>query len=472
MNDYQNIKEQGHLGGFEVYRKSVAGTLDFERETLHVSDDQKKIVSIETKTVEDGDVISSPDAVIRYQYDNHLGSSTLELDHTAALISYEEYHPFGTTSYRSGSTDNEVSMKRYKYVGKERDDETGLFYYGARYYAAWLCRFVSVDPLQFDYPQLTPFNYAGNKPITHIDIDGMQSSGDEKITTQPRYSEQRDDDGNLLSKTKEQSSLTLNDDGSVTVHNLKGTMKYNDDGTTSTFVEPYSETVNNSDELSDKGKEYLNLISNYAAEGTKGFIRSQGFNFAETGFSKYNPRQDYFNKLAPLKENLIKGKLSKENYAWARYQAQRSVRSKSSTYGKLIAEVAKTSKQQQQHAHEISRGLKEFPKNAQGTRKSINTLAQYSKSIFRGLTVLSASLSVYDVITSPDPNKAAAQELTGWAGATMGSLSGAKMGFAVGALFGGVGAPIGAIIGGIAGGAFGYWAGAKAGNAAYEKLNH
>ncbi len=120
---------------------------------------------------------------IRYQYDNHLDSACLELDENAAIISYEEYHPFGTTSYRSGRSNTEVSLKRYKYVGKERDEETGLYYYGARYYAAWLCRFVSVDPLQFEYPQLTPYNYAGNKPITHIDIDGMQSTGDEKRNT-------------------------------------------------------------------------------------------------------------------------------------------------------------------------------------------------------------------------------------------------------------------------------------------------
>ena len=58
--------------------------------------------------------------------------------------------------------------------------QTGLYYYGFRYYAAWLCRFVSVDPLQFEYPQLTPYNYAGNKSVTHIDIDGLQSTGDEK----------------------------------------------------------------------------------------------------------------------------------------------------------------------------------------------------------------------------------------------------------------------------------------------------
>jgi RHS repeat-associated protein len=68
----------------------------------------------------------------------------------------------------------QTSLKRYKYVGKERDEETGLYYYGARYYAAWICRFVSVDPLQFDYTYYTPFQYAGNKPITFIDLDGLE----------------------------------------------------------------------------------------------------------------------------------------------------------------------------------------------------------------------------------------------------------------------------------------------------------
>ncbi len=103
-------------------------------------------------------------------------SACLELDQTAQIISYEEYHPYGTTSYRSGRTETEVSLKRYKYVGKERDEETGLYYYGARYYAAWICRFVSVDPLQFDYPYYTPYQYAGNKPITYIDLDGLEEA--------------------------------------------------------------------------------------------------------------------------------------------------------------------------------------------------------------------------------------------------------------------------------------------------------
>lgn len=160
------IEERFYLGDYELYRKTTSGTVDFERKTVHISDDKKKIALIETKTGEQ--------EVTRYQYDNHLGSASLELDENAEIISYEEYHPFGTTSYRSGRTETETSQKRYKYVGKERDEETGLYYYGARYYAAWICRFVNVDPLQFEYPELTSFQYASNRPITGIDLDGLE----------------------------------------------------------------------------------------------------------------------------------------------------------------------------------------------------------------------------------------------------------------------------------------------------------
>src|SRR6056297_1581960 len=130
------------------------------------SDDQKRIAMIDN----DGTT-----ETIRYQYDNHLGSASLELDQNAATISYEEYHPFGTTSYRAGRSDTETSLKRYKYVGKERDEETGLYYYGARYYAAWIARFVSVDPLNDDYPELSSYQYASNRPIIAIDLDGLEA---------------------------------------------------------------------------------------------------------------------------------------------------------------------------------------------------------------------------------------------------------------------------------------------------------
>jgi RHS repeat-associated protein len=170
-----NITEtRYYIGGYEVFRKEVNQTLDTERTTLNIADDKKVFVRVEQKTGEN--------EIVRYQYDNHLGSACLELDEQGQIISYEEYHPFGTTSYRSGRSETEVSLKRYKYNGKERDEETGLYAYGMRYYATWLCRFVSVDPLQFKYPELTPFQYSSNNPVTMIDLDGAEGvKPDDKV---------------------------------------------------------------------------------------------------------------------------------------------------------------------------------------------------------------------------------------------------------------------------------------------------
>lgn len=169
------VKERIYLGGYEIYREYQSGTLDKERESIHIMDDQRRIALVETLTVDNGGAVGSPTPVIKYQLGNHLDSASLELDDAANVISYEEYHPFGTSAYRLGTTSAEVSLKRYRYVGKEHDDETGLYYYGARYYCPWLCRFISVDPLKDKYPFYTTYQYAGNKPITSIDRDGMEA---------------------------------------------------------------------------------------------------------------------------------------------------------------------------------------------------------------------------------------------------------------------------------------------------------
>ncbi|MDY0393071.1 MAG: RHS repeat-associated core domain-containing protein, partial [Candidatus Bipolaricaulis sp.] len=175
----------------------------------------------------DNEIPVTTTEIVRYQYSNHLGSASLELDENALIISYEEYHPFGTTSYHSGNNETEVKRKRYRYVGKERDDETGLYNYGFRMYAPWLGRFISVDPLQFEYPQLTPFNYAGNKPITHIDIDGLQGTGDKKLGIDPNrnknktiYSDYYFPKGTTTSDLGGRKPLTI-DEASEAFHAVK-----------------------------------------------------------------------------------------------------------------------------------------------------------------------------------------------------------------------------------------------------------
>ena len=161
-----NGKDHLYIGGYEVLKyTSPAVEENYQRITIKLSDDTKTFVLIERQTTLIG-------STVRYQYDNHLGSACLELDEWANIISYEEYHPFGTTSYRAGRSYIETSLKRYKYCGKERDEETGLYYYGARYYAAWLCRWVSTDPMKEERTWVSPYNYCQNNPITITDLNG------------------------------------------------------------------------------------------------------------------------------------------------------------------------------------------------------------------------------------------------------------------------------------------------------------
>ncbi|WP_259696987.1 RHS repeat-associated core domain-containing protein [Pseudomonas brassicacearum] len=81
----------------------------------------------------------------RYNLTDHLGSSCLELDNEAEVISQETYHPFGSTAWFAGRSEVEASYKTVRYSGKERD-ATGLYYYGFRYYVPWLQHWINPDP--------------------------------------------------------------------------------------------------------------------------------------------------------------------------------------------------------------------------------------------------------------------------------------------------------------------------------------
>jgi RHS repeat-associated protein len=114
----------------------------------------------------------SDKSLTRYIYSNHLQSSALELDNFGKVISYEEYHAFGTTSYHLKNSDINAVAKRYRYTGKERDEESGLYYHGARYYIPWLCRRCAVDPLESDYAGWSSYNYCNCSPVVIVDPTG------------------------------------------------------------------------------------------------------------------------------------------------------------------------------------------------------------------------------------------------------------------------------------------------------------
>lgn len=193
-------EERIYLGGFELYRQTTnAGHMQEETETLHIADDTGRIAIVETKTVKDG--ISVTEQLIRYQYSNHQGSSALELDDAADIISYEEYYPFGCTAYQAINKTITANAKRYRYTGMERDDETGLEYHGSRYYIPWLGRWLSADPAGIE-AGINLYMYAHNSPIVYTDTNGMDP-GDPQLNVSPNINKSQgateyDEENNTL----------------------------------------------------------------------------------------------------------------------------------------------------------------------------------------------------------------------------------------------------------------------------------
>jgi RHS repeat-associated protein len=160
--------ERIYLGSYEIYRLYIGANAGLVRESLHIADDKQRIALVDTRNQGDD---GSPQQLIRYQYSNHLGSASLELDADAQIISYEEYTPFGSTTFQLVRNDIEVPVKRYRYTGKERDEETGFYYHGARYFAPWLGRWTSCDRHHAS-PSMNLFEYADSNPVKFWDPDG------------------------------------------------------------------------------------------------------------------------------------------------------------------------------------------------------------------------------------------------------------------------------------------------------------
>ncbi len=162
-------KERFYVGGIELYREFTGGTtITLARETLHVMDDKQRVAVVETRTQgSDG----APGQLLRYQFTNHLGSACLELDAAAQVISYEEYCPYGNTSYQAGHSTIEVTQKRYRYTGLERDEESGLNFHHARYYAMWLGRWTSCDPAGLRDGS-NVYSFVSGNPLRLVDTTG------------------------------------------------------------------------------------------------------------------------------------------------------------------------------------------------------------------------------------------------------------------------------------------------------------
>ena len=101
------------------------------------------------------------------------------VDYGGAFYNREEYRPYGESSFGS------FAKKRYRFTGKERDEESSLYYHGARYYAPWAARWTATDPLgMVDGPNL--YAYVRGNPICLSDPSGTQVPKKRKFISGPQ----------------------------------------------------------------------------------------------------------------------------------------------------------------------------------------------------------------------------------------------------------------------------------------------
>ncbi len=102
-----------------------------------------------------------------YYLADHLGSTRSLVDGSGTVTATYDYRPYGKVLATSGT-----DAIRFKFTGHERDDESGLDYMLARSYAYDIGRFLRPDPMQDEYPGLSPYAYVANNPLKFIDPDG------------------------------------------------------------------------------------------------------------------------------------------------------------------------------------------------------------------------------------------------------------------------------------------------------------
>ncbi len=159
------INEVRYLPGLEI-RTTADG------EILHVITAQAGRNGVRVLHWEAGKPEGIANDQVRYSLNDHLGSSTLELDQQGGLISQESYYPFGGTAWWAGRSAVEAKYKTVRYSGKERD-ASGLYYYGYRYYAPWLQRWINPDPAG-DVDGLNLYRMVKNNPVAYFDASGQK----------------------------------------------------------------------------------------------------------------------------------------------------------------------------------------------------------------------------------------------------------------------------------------------------------
>ena len=153
-----------YIDGVLELRTQKRGATTKQGLELHVLDGQKRLGRRRS-----GDSFDSkPDNLL--VLGDHLGSANVEFDWSlGSFVDREEFRPYGETSFGS------YANKRYRFTGKERDEESGLNYHGARYYAPGLARWMSPDPKGL-VDGVNLYGYVRGNPVKFADRIGYEAT--------------------------------------------------------------------------------------------------------------------------------------------------------------------------------------------------------------------------------------------------------------------------------------------------------
>ncbi|NUY82747.1 RHS repeat-associated core domain-containing protein, partial [Flavobacterium sp. MAH-1] len=244
-----------HDGSFITYQYNATGTKVRKLVSKQVGSNQEQTTTVyqqgfqyENNTLQ---FIAHPEGYIKatkindayqfnyvYQYKDHLGNIRMNYaldpsDNQVKILNEDHYYPFGLkhTNYNSNvknfqedpgfstlriiQVPSEGNTYRYKYNGKEWQDELGLnFYdYGARNYDPAIGRWMNIDPLADERDWLTPYNYVQNNPVVRIDPLGLTDFTFDKKTGDVKQIGEKNDSPDRILQTDKNGNIKKKGEG-------------------------------------------------------------------------------------------------------------------------------------------------------------------------------------------------------------------------------------------------------------------
>ncbi|UPT69695.1 MAG: RHS repeat-associated core domain-containing protein [Flavobacterium sp. JAD_PAG50586_2] len=218
---------------------------------------------------------------------------------TLRILEENHYYPFGLkhTNYNAGAKDLQKKEEfpelteigeltgskayKYKYNGKEYQDELGLnmYDYGARNYDPAIGRWMNIDPLAEQSRRWSPYNYCYDNPVRFIDPDGMQATDDYKLT--------KDGDIKLVAITDDKTDRILKTDSKDEVkRNRKGESKVAIDGIEKGILKDGQNFKNKDQVISTGGKGQPSVagVKSFAMQFSEHLGKEiKGFSYSSNG---------------------------------------------------------------------------------------------------------------------------------------------------------------------------------------------